>query len=505
MLHAVKGRARGFTLVELAIVLAIAGLLFVGLWRLMAGGNQQLRDQAVANQQEQLITAVKAYLAADPQGFLRNINGTAGLGVNLPLPPTNGSRAGQAACKTNATMVPVRDLCDYLPPGFWVGNGGVTNAYGQTFAVRVLKDGTSGGQPPRTYSFMILTSGGDLIPDTSGGRISALIGADGGFVYSTNVCGTAFNIKQMACGAYGGWSRDITSYGFTATANSGVVASNTYVSATAASSDPWLARQVFPVGDTTYKYNTMTTDLYMGQTPASPSAATNIYMARPTATSGGGNFFAVGGGIYMANNTTVGTGGGNINLQGGTIVGNGSNNSRIQITAGTPAFLTTSGYNPLLQLGTGCTRFSPAPGGVTLNTNCQFAVQVTGDVNMLGTLQATNFYASGFVYQTSDARLKINIAPIANPLENIMRLKPVSYAFKSSGAKSLGVLAQDIEKIYPQLVAEQNGVKAVNYEGLIAPLIGAVQELKRENDQLREDLLAQEARQKEFEREMRNP
>ena len=37
-------KRRGFTLIELAIVLAVASLLFAGLWRLMASGNTQLRD-----------------------------------------------------------------------------------------------------------------------------------------------------------------------------------------------------------------------------------------------------------------------------------------------------------------------------------------------------------------------------------------------------------------------------------------------------------------------------
>ena len=86
-----------------------------------------------------------------------------------------------------------------------------------------------------------------------------------------------------------------------------------------------------------------------------------------------------------------------------------------------------------------------------------------------------------------------------------MRLKPVSFAFKSNGVPGLGVIAQDIEKVYPQLVSEKSdGMKAVNYEGLIAPLIGAVQELKQENDELKKQLQFQEERQQELERKLQD-
>ena len=62
---------RGFTLIELVIVLAVASLMFAGLWRLIAGANQQVRDQAAATQMTQLIAATKAYLAsADGQAWM---------------------------------------------------------------------------------------------------------------------------------------------------------------------------------------------------------------------------------------------------------------------------------------------------------------------------------------------------------------------------------------------------------------------------------------------------
>jgi hypothetical protein len=77
-----------------------------------------------------------------------------------------------------------------------------------------------------------------------------------------------------------------------------------------------------------------------------------------------------------------------------------------------------------------------------------------------------------------------------------MQMNPVSFVFKSNGKKSLGVIAQEIEQVYPELVTSQgDGMKAVNYEGIIAPLIGSVQELKKQNDELKAQLEAQKKRQ----------
>jgi hypothetical protein len=42
--------------------------------------------------------------------------------------------------------------------------------------------------------------------------------------------------------------------------------------------------------------------------------------------------------------------------------------------------------------------------------------------------------------------------------------------------QKIGVLAQDIEKVFPELVSESNGVKSVNYQGLVPVLINALKE-----------------------------
>lgn len=91
-----------------------------------------------------------------------------------------------------------------------------------------------------------------------------------------------------------------------------------------------------------------------------------------------------------------------------------------------------------------------------------------------GDITAANFNSS------SDMRLKNNIKLIENSLETVRKLEGKSFTWIKNGKNSFGVMAQEIEKILPELVEEENDVKAVNYLGLIAFLINAVKELDQE-------------------------
>ncbi|MDD5587244.1 MAG: type II secretion system protein, partial [Alphaproteobacteria bacterium] len=242
---------RGFTLVELAIVLGVAAMMFAGLWRLMAGGNQQMRDQAAADQMNQLVSAAKGYLGnSEGQQYVASLasGGTAALGL-----PTN---AADCAGTIPVTVPVTSGLCNFLPAGFF---SGTTNSYGQTYSIRVRKDSTeAAGNPAASYSFMIMTNNdGEDIPDSSGGRIAGIIGNDGGFIYGTDVCGAPAN--TMACGAYGSWESLISTY-FGAAGTSGRIAARTaMVSGT--DSNIWLARQEYQLtaltGGGTPQYHTL--------------------------------------------------------------------------------------------------------------------------------------------------------------------------------------------------------------------------------------------------------
>jgi hypothetical protein len=90
----------------------------------------------------------------------------------------------------------------------------------------------------------------------------------------------------------------------------------------------------------------------------------------------------------------------------------------------------------------------------------------------------------------SDARLKKDIKKISGALENVKQLSGVSFEWidKNTGIQ-LGVIAQEIEKIFPDVVmTDPSGYKSVAYEKLAAVLIEALKDLKTKNKALKKRL-----------------
>jgi hypothetical protein len=87
------------------------------------------------------------------------------------------------------------------------------------------------------------------------------------------------------------------------------------------------------------------------------------------------------------------------------------------------------------------------------------------------TLYATNFNTA------SDINLKENIQKIDNSLDILTKLQGVSFNWKSTGNKSYGLIAQELETVLPELVNTVDGVKSIAYTALIGILLEAIKEL----------------------------
>ncbi len=114
-------------------------------------------------------------------------------------------------------------------------------------------------------------------------------------------------------------------------------------------------------------------------------------------------------------------------------------------------------------------RINPS-GGFEIINNAYTAV--IASISDSGILSAVELNA------TSDITMKTDIVGINNGLGIIEELNGVRFNWKDTGKPSAGLIAQDVEKVMPELVQENmNGVKSLNYNGIIGALVEAVKEL----------------------------
>jgi hypothetical protein len=95
-----------------------------------------------------------------------------------------------------------------------------------------------------------------------------------------------------------------------------------------------------------------------------------------------------------------------------------------------------------------------------------------------GTLTATDYNS------LSDVAVKDNISPIDSAMQTLMDLNPVEFTWKKTGNKSYGVVAQELEKVLPELVTQNKDKKYVNYIPLIALLLEGYKDLAKKIDSL---------------------
>ena len=132
-------------------------------------------------------------------------------------------------------------------------------------------------------------------------------------------------------------------------------------------------------------------------------------------------------------------------------------------------------------------------GYVYANNSNQIGFLNSGSSWSLKCDNSGNVTATGNVTAYSDARLKTNVNTINDALGIVGKLRGVSFDWKESGKHSIGVIAQEVEKVLPELVLTQqvldptgeSEIKSVDYGKIVGVLINAINELKAEVDELK--------------------
>ena len=165
-------------------------------------------------------------------------------------------------------------------------------------------------------------------------------------------------------------------------------------------------------------------------------------------------------GVYIPNDS-------DIRLDGGSWTGDYTGGIKIQPTTGDSYFQ----YHGTLEFR---------------KTNGAHAVQIS---------QSGNITAVGNVTAYSDRRLKTDIHTINDALGICGKLRGVSYKWIETNKPSIGVIAQEVEEVIPEVVlntvetdpatGEKTEVKSVDYGKIVGVLINAINELRAEVDELK--------------------
>ena len=203
------------------------------------------------------------------------------------------------------------------------------------------------------------------------------------------------------------------------------------------------------------------------------------------------------GAIYIAQGST---GDAKFYFQGGSRMWSDSSN-RIGINSLGDMYIYVDSYEKMVfykDFGTqniirgGLSIRKRSDGSGTDNLNVEGDARVNGTLNA-DTINNTNLYGNNVYYWNliywSDEKIKKNIFERKSNLEDVLKLKPIEFQYKEEKEKRrhLGFSAQEVEKVLPNLVhTAENGIKGINMTEIIPLLVGAIQELQKEVELLKE-------------------
>lgn len=196
------------------------------------------------------------------------------------------------------------------------------------------------------------------------------------------------------------------------------------------------------------------------------------------------SFWGVVAGGYL--NSVTGDRSGIIGGQGNSVVAPSSiiagGYGNLIVSTGSASFIAGGQYNVI---ASGVDN-SAVIGGTNITATTNNMVYVP-DLVINGLTSVTDLQtdSTGLIIDgASDITLKDNVEEIKNPLETILKLKPVSFEWKPEmklrEGKVFGLIAQDVQEVIPEIVRERangGGTLTLDYKEIIPWLIGAVQEL----------------------------
>jgi len=156
-------------------------------------------------------------------------------------------------------------------------------------------------------------------------------------------------------------------------------------------------------------------------------------------------------------------------------------NEGISVSANNLVAIAPHGHGRTYGVGT-------IPSGATHISNT--ALSVWGNIYSSGDVTIQNdLTVAGSISETSDVRLKSDIERIENAVLKVSQLNGYTFLKKNSEKRSSGVIAQEVEKVLPEvIIIDKDGYLSVSYANMVGLLIEAIKELQNEIIELKKIL-----------------
>lgn len=285
---------------------------------------------------------------------------------------------------------------------------------------------------------------------------------------SSNIAIGALNLRDNVSGSYNVAVGNSTLTSNTGSSNVGIGSSCLSLNTTGQYN---YAMGTSALYNSTTGSNNIAIGYYAGNKNTTASYNTSIgYRSGYNTTTGGSNIFV---GQEAGYNVTTGMGNTFVGKGAGYNMATGSYNTIVGSYSGNNATLNMSDLNGYIALSNGY-------GAIRMYCDNLGNWTATGNIN------AVNFNS------TSDATLKTNVETLTGSLDAVKALRGVSFDWVENGNSEVGVIAQEVEAVIPELVSTNDkGIKSVKYGNVVAVLIEAIKEQQAQIDELKSKLGAE--------------
>lgn len=118
-------------------------------------------------------------------------------------------------------------------------------------------------------------------------------------------------------------------------------------------------------------------------------------------------------------------------------------------------------------------------------TGDNFTIELVPETGVNSVFIKKDLQVANEITVTSSEQKKEHIKEISNNVDDILKLKPKQYNYIDSPKLHFGLIAEDVEKIYPNLVSNNNTGTSLNYLEIVPLLLYKIKDLQDQIDELK--------------------